>query len=306
MAVRIYCGQEATTKMMRANHTTLIFLTASMLAGCMTHRQDPTLIAEARSYSREGNEAYREGDLKTSKQAYGQALKLHHAIDDSAGIIRDLINLAVVSKANGSRSDAIECLDAIDRYVATLHASGSETPRITDLNTLLLEAGWMRAYLDCDAGRPQAARRQLARSTASYGVPDRTMKGRFLNLEARIDLEEGNPAEALSTATRALKANKRMRDPSETADSHRIIGRALIQSGSPDRAQLSFERALEIDREQGRPSKVVDNLIGMAEASRAGGNNQQARASAQRALIAARAAGDSEGESRSLHLINKL
>jgi len=272
----------------------------------VTNKQEPTVVSEARSYSRKGHEAYREGKLESANQAYGHALKLHHAIDDSTGIIRDLINLAVVNKASGRRANAIECLDAIDRYVTTLEASGSESPRSKELNELLLEAGWMRAYLGCDAGRPQKARHQLARAAQRYGAPGRKLAGRFLNLEARLDLEEGDPASGLITATRALKANKRTRDPNEIADSYRIIGRALIQTGSPERAQTSFEHALEIDREQGRSSKVVDDLLGMAYASHAAGNPLQAHAAADRALTAARAADNTDGKAEALRLIKNF
>lgn len=294
------------TEIMRASYITFTIMIASMLIGCVTVEQEPTLVAEARSYSRDGHEAYREGKLESSKQAYGRALKIHHTIDDSMGIVRDLINLAVVSKASGNRSDAIECLDAIDRYVTNLRVSSSDTPQPKGLNILLLEAGWMRAYMDCDAGRPQQARQRLAATTANHGPPDRELEGRFLNLEARLDLEEGDPTRGYATATRALKANKRSRNTCETADSYRIIGRALIKTGSPERALVSFEQALQIDREQGRPSKVIDDLLGMSLASHAAGNFEQARASADRARIAARAAGDTVAESKTHRMTKKF
>jgi tetratricopeptide (TPR) repeat protein len=276
---------------------------AFMVFGCVSNVQEPTVVAEARALSREGNEAYREGKLEASKQAYGRALELHHSIDAPTGIIRDLINLAVVSKASGNPSDAVDCLEAIDRYASTLHASGSDPSEREEINGLLREAGWMRAYLACDAGNPATARTLLARTVARYGEPDRDQAGRHLNLEARIDLDEGNAARALSTAKRALKTNQRTHDSGEIADSLRILGKAQLQTGSPDDARGSFAEALKIDRQQGRPSKVVDDLLGMAEASGAAGRTLEANASAQRALTAARAARDAEGESKARRMI---
>lgn len=178
------------TEPMKVTLKFITALAAVFMSSCASTPQEPNIISEARSYSRDGHEAYCEGNLDAAKQAYGQALQQHHAIDDSAGIIRDLINLSVVSKASGNRSDAIECLDAIDRYVATLEASGGDISKVETIDGLLLEAAWMRAYLACDAGNTQNARAALAQATERHGHPDRKLAGRFLNLEARLALDD--------------------------------------------------------------------------------------------------------------------
>ncbi len=276
------------------------------MTACVMNEREPTVIAEAKAYSKEGQRAYREGRLDDSMEAYGQALDLHHSIDHPSGIIRNLINLAVVSQAAGKSANAADCLDAVDRYVKMLDVSSGESPHDKDLNHLLIEAGWMRAYLFCDQGNISAAREQLSRTTQRYGTPDRELAGRFLNLEARLDLEQGNPSLALSKSQKALKANQSAGDKNETADSHRFIARSHLALGDPRSAQKAFAQALVIDRQQGRPSKVVDDLLGAAEASKAAGHYNQASASADRALTAARAAGDSSGESRALALKKSL
>ena len=279
---------------------------ASLIAACVTNEKDPTVIAEAKAYSREGQTAYREGRLDDSAEAYGQALKLHHSIDEPTGIVRDLINLAVVSKAAAKPSDAADCLDAIDRYVAMLDSSSGGSPHSEDLNELLIEAGWMRAYLYCDQGKASAARAHLSQTTHRYGQPNRKLAGRFLNLEARLDLEQGKPNEALSKSTQALKANQRAGDKNEIGDSHRFIARSHLALGDPHSAQASFAEALEMDRQQGRPSKVVDDLLGISESYKAAGQTVQAAAVADRALTAARAAGDPSGEAKAIALKRSL
>ncbi|MBK1826492.1 hypothetical protein [Haloferula rosea] len=279
---------------------------AFLFAGCATTEQEPTVLAEARSHSRDGNEAYREGRLDDSRKAYGRALEIHRSVDHPEGIIRDLINLAVVSEAHGSPADAADCLDAIDRYMLTLRSSGENSPSSRDLNELLLEAGWMRAYLHADAGNTAAARRALTSTLQNYGPAGRKQRGRFLNLEARLDLEDGNAASALTKARQGLKANQRSDHRREVADSHRIIGRALIPMGDPSAAHQAFTSALELDRKQGRPDKVVDDLLGMARASQAAGNPAEARAAADRAIIAARSSGNPAAQAEATRFRQRL
>jgi len=281
-------------------------IAACFIAGCATTEQEPTVLAQARSFSREGNEAYREGRLDASKQAYGRALELHRSVDHPEGVIRDLINLAVVSEADGNAADATDCLQAIDRYMITLRSSGEDTPSSRDLDELLLEAGWMRAYLYADAGNTGSSRHKLNSTLQQYGPAGRQQRGRFLNLEARLDLEEGNPTSSLTKAKQGLRANQKADQPREVADSHRIIGRSQLQLNAPDPAHHAFTSALEIDREQGRPDKVVDDLLGMASASLLAGDTNKARAATDRAFTAARASGDPDAEAKVNRLRKRL
>lgn len=280
-------------------------LLAFVVSACVPTEREPRVIGEARAHAREGHEAYCKGDFEASKQAYGKALELHHSIDDSKGIVRDLVNLAMVSKTAGSTADAATCLDAIDRYIATLEASGSTAADETEVRNLLMEAGWLRAYLEAEAGNPGSARTSLHQTTMRFGQPGPALRGRYLNLEARLDLDEGNFTAALDHSRLALKANRGSDDPKETADSYRLLGRALVATHSPAEAHRCFTKALEIDRAHGRAAKVVDDLLGMAEACRANGQESQASAYAKRALVAAQSAGDESGAARARHFLTK-
>jgi len=282
------------------------FAAAFLLAGCGSTEKPPAVVGEARELSRDGRDAFREGKVAEAYEAYGKALELHRSIDDSAGIVRTLVNLAVISKAAGRRSDATVFLDAIDRYIATVDASTGVKPGDKALNEALAEASWMRAYLHADAGRTSAAWAEIQRGKSRPGAATGKSAGRFANLEARLFLDAGDPVNALATARRAQRLNQRSGDDTETADSWRFIGRASMQTGNPSGAYDAFSKALDLDRELGRPPKVADDLLGMAQGAREAGRPDQALACAERARTAARAAGDAKAEARALSIKRSL
>lgn len=257
-----------------------------LVAGCAGSGDAvPPVLREARERADDGHDAFAEGRLDEATLAYGEALTQYRSIDDSVGIVRSLVNLAVVRNAAGAKKDASDCLDAIDRYVATL--ATAETNR--ELNELRAEAAWMRAYLHLEAGRRSAAWSELERGRALS--PPRSLRGRFDNLEARLRLEEGDASGALTLARRAAGANRRAGDRAESADSQRLAGRAALATGDAGQALASFESALAIDRDLARPAKVADDLEGMADAARAMGQEGSASAFDERARLARRASG---------------
>lgn len=267
-----------------------------LLVGCGSIEKAPPIIGEAREFSRHGRDAFREGKIDQAYEAYGKALELQRSIDDSAGIVRTLVNLAVISKAAGRNADASIFLAAIDRYIGTLDASTGVSPDDEELNEALAEASWMRAYLYADAGRIGAAWAEIQNGKSRPGAATGKSAGRFANLEARLHLDSGDPASALTAAQRALRLNKSNNDDAETADSLRFIARSFSQTGNAVRAYDSFAKALELDRQLGRPAKVTDDLLGMAHAAKNAGQPENARACAERALTSARAAGDKKAE----------
>jgi tetratricopeptide (TPR) repeat protein len=281
-------------------------LAALLLAGCGSTEKPPAVVGEAQELARDGRDAFREGRIDEAYAAYGQALDLHRSIDDSAGIIRTLVNLAVISKAAGRRSDAAVFLDAIDRYIATVEASTGIPTGDKALNEALAEAAWMRAFLHADAGRTSSAWAEIQRGKALPGASSSRVAGRFANLEARLFLDSGEAARALAAAQRAQRLNSRGGDAAEHADSWRFVGRAFAATGDPSSAYDAFARALDLDRELGRSDKVVADLLGMAGSARDAGRPAQALACAERARTAARAAGDADGEAKSRRIKNSL
>ncbi len=259
----------------------VLMLVAFLAVGCAGSRNAvPPVLREARERADDGHDAFAEGRLDEATLAYGEALSRYRSIDDPVGIVRSLVNLAVVRHAAGAKGDASDCLDVIDRYVATLSSeeAGGE------LNELRAEAAWMRAYLELDAGRRGAAWQALEHGRSLD--PPRGLLGRFDNLEARLRLEEGDPGTALAVAGRAVRANRGSGERAEEADSHRLIGRAALATGDPESAGEAFESALVIDRDLARPTKVADDLQGMADAARAMGDDNKASAYEERARLA--------------------
>lgn len=261
-------------------------LVGLLVAGCAgSGNAVPPVVREAREWADDGHDAFAEGRIDEATLAYGEALARYRSIDDPVGIVRSLVNIAVVRNAAGAKSDAADCLDAVDRYVATLSADEIDA----ELNELRAEAAWMRAYLDLDAGRRGSAWRELERGRALG--PPRGMRGRFDNLEARLRLEEGDAVGALAVARRAAGINRRAGERAEMADSHRLTGRAALVIGDVTAAQAAFESALVIDRDLARPAKVADDLEGLADAARALGDTAKASAFAERARLTRRAGG---------------
>ena len=281
-------------------------VTAIFFTGCGNTEKTPAVISQASEASRDGREAFAKGQVDEAYKAYGRALKLHRSVDDSAGIVRTLVNLAVVSKAAERISDAHVFLDAVDRYMATVDASTGPKHDDKDLNEALAEASWMRAYLHARAGRIDAAWAEIKRGKSRSGAQSGKAAGRFANLEARLFFAAGDPVNSLAAARRAQRLNQRNDDDSETADSWRFIGRASMQTGDPSGAYDAFSKALTLDRKLGRPPKVVSDLLGMAEAARDAGRPDQARAWAERALTAAHAAGDAKGKAKALGIKRSL
>ena len=270
----------------RSGQIAVIAIAALITACGGGAERPPTVIRDAREQTADGRDAFAAGALDEAALAYGRALDLYRSIDDPVGIVRSLLNMAVVRNTAGRPADAHACLDAIDRYAATLAGSQAAARQPAEFGELLAEAAWLRAFLHADAGRADAAAAALAAATP----PPPALAGRFANLEARIMLDRGEPAAALAAAERALAANRRRNDRSEAADSHRFIGRAALAGGQPARALEAFGAALELDRALARPAKVVDDLTGMSAAARALGRPDQAAAFAERAGLAARAA----------------
>jgi tetratricopeptide (TPR) repeat protein len=285
----------------------IVALAAALaLAGCGSTERPPAVIDEARELARDGRDAFADGQTEEALRAFGEALERYRSIDDPAGIVRTLVNMAVVSQAAGRPGDAATCLDAIERYIASVEASTGVAPGDKALNEALAEASWMRAYLHADAGRTTAAWAEIERARARRGVSAGPAAGRFANLEARLHLDAGEPAAALAAARRALHLNRRRGDDSESADSWRFAGRALARTGDHAAAYDAFTSALDLDRDLGRPDKVVDDLLGMARAARDAGRPEQALACAERARTAARAAGDAKAEARARSIKNSL
>lgn len=266
-------------------------MAATVMAGCFSSRPPenaPPAVKQARALAKEGQAAYQAGDMDAAARFYASALEVHRSIDNQPGILRSLLNLAVVQHEAGNSADARESLAAMDRYRQLRNQSTPSELLDGESAGLLAEAAWLRAHMWIDEGQLAKARAELERAR-----PKRTAgsAGRFFNLEARLCLEEGRGGPALEAALSAWAANRRTGDRQEMADSARYLGKASATLGKHEEALTWFGQALEVDQALARGRLIVEDLLGMSRAAEALGRTEQARACAERARSAAAAGG---------------
>lgn len=248
---------------------------------------DPALRAAALARTDEGERAFAAGNHNDASLRYGEALAIHRSIDFPPGIARSLLNLATVRIAAGDPAGARDFLDALDRYFATVQASNPAELGRRGLPDLRARAACLRARIEADAGRTQAAWDALAR--AGEASEAGTVALQRL-IAARLHLADGNFPAALASARAALAVCRKAGDRQGEADALRYLGQAALRTAWAGAAFQSFSAALAIDQELARPAKVVADLQGMAAAARAQGDQPRARACADRAAQASQAA----------------
>jgi tetratricopeptide (TPR) repeat protein len=200
-------------------------------------------------------------------------------VDNPPGIIRNLLNLAIVSDAAGNTSRAREYLDAIDRYTNNLAGSSPSDLREKETHIILAETAAFRARFALDDGRPDLAAGELGQIS---DIP-RSVAGRFSNLHARLAEHQGDFPSMLRHASSGISANRRAKDETELADSHRLAARAYLATGRHADAEKHFLDALELDRKLARPNCVKADLEGLAGAASIAGDPGKADLFRQRA-----------------------
>lgn len=255
-----------------------------LLAACAGSGRPPALLSGALDSSDLAAEAFAEGRHQDAITAYTAALDAHRSVDNPPGILRNLLNLAVVSDAAGNSRQSREYLAAIERYAATLAGSSPGDLGKKETRILLAEAAAFRARLALDADNPELASSELARTAAA--PPE--VRGRIGNLHARLAERRGDFPSMLRHSKAAISANRRAKDESELADSHRLAARAYLSTGSHAEAETHFLEALELDRKLARPNCVEADLQGLADSADLAGDPTKADLFRQRASAVAR------------------
>lgn len=244
---------------MKARHAHSLALTIC-LASCSGTGRPPALLSGALDSSDLAAEAFAQGRHSDAAEAYGAALDAHRSVDNPPGIIRNLLNLAIVSDASGNTGLTREYLDAIDRYTDNLAGSSPGDLGKKETRILLAEVTAFRARLALDNDQPDLAARELARIS---DIP-RSVSGRISNLHARLAEKRGDFPAMLRHASAGISANRRAKDEPELADSQRLAARAYLATGRHTDAEKHFLEALELDRKLARPNCVKADLEGLA------------------------------------------
>lgn len=254
----------------------------------------PPAQAEALTWSQEAETAFRAGNHSAAMRGYRAALDLHLNAKHTPGIIRNLVNLAVVQHTAGQNAAARQSLAELDRQLGS--AATSRFDRET--RELLAEAGWLKAHMLLDEGRLAEALALLDRDEASSGG------SRLLNLRAKLLLAQGHPSEAASMARKAWRAAKG--DVMEQADAARYQARAAELLGEHAEAARWYEKAIPLDQAASRQHLVADDWLGLARASRHIGRGDMSQRYAQLALEAAKQAGDAPRQREALAMRRRL
>jgi tetratricopeptide (TPR) repeat protein len=252
-------------------------LPALALAACASGPATPSLVADARKVSDLASTAYENGRHDDALAGYAAALEIHRSIDNPEGILRNLLNLAVVGESANRPSTTTEALAAIDRYTANLAATQPADLEKPAVRTLLVDAAAFRIRRALDANQPDRTAAELARLDAIPGGPPRDAQGRIANLRARLAEHQANFPAMATHATHGITANRRAKDRAELADSHRLAGRAALATGDAPAAERNFNAALDLDRELARPNCVAADLAGLATAADLAGDPHKAQ-----------------------------
>lgn len=263
------------------------------ITGCYSPAKPlPPALNEAVSWSAEAEEAFRAGRHAAAQQGYKNALDLHIAAGNTPGIVRNLVNLAVVQHTAGQNAAARQSLAALERHRA---ANPSSARLDAETRALLAEAGWLQAHMCIDEGRLADAQGEIDRLGSPSG------SARLLNLRARLLLAQKQPGEALSTARKAWGTARG--DVLEQADAARYQARALEQLGQASEAARWYQTAVPLDQNASRSHLVADDWLGLARTAQNTGSKEQSRHFARLALDAARRASDASRQQQAQRLL---
>lgn len=267
----------------RASRTILSgALLLGVLGGCGHAPEKPAnaRLTQSQQLSQQGHDAYRRGDAAAAIGFYQRALQLNRSIENQAGIVADRINLSRAFEAAGDLPAARQHLDRLVADRSLQLDAGQHAHAYAALALLALKQGNTE-----EGGRMIATASQACGDACASLAP-------IANIRALIELERGDPARALTTATASLPLLAGADQSAERANALRIIGRARLARGETGAALEVLHQALALDRELGKPDRIVDDLLLLAGAHAAAGNRSSAEEFYLRAATVAEAADD--------------
>jgi len=248
---------------------TMITLTL-LLAGCFGGSV-PTLSPTVHRIQELNERALRSMERQQFDQARSmldKALGLATSLDDGQQQALTLLNLARLERRLG-RFEQAELL--LDRGWRTAADTGYEADLAQETALLKL------------------ARNNLPEAERWAGIALKKeqggMRGRRLNLLARIALLKNSYQEALRLAEQALENRSSSDMAEERANSLRIIGQIKGREKRFEEAQRLLYEALTIDRQQERPLKIAADLEALALLMEMKGDGDKGREYRQRAQM---------------------
>ncbi len=224
-----------------------------------------TMIARAATINSRGVRAYSSGRYERAAGLFAESLAINRSLDNRAGEVIDLVNLARTYAS----------MDDIPSARGYLDEAGELAGRIGDTR-IVSAVSATYARVEHMAGDREAALKRLERSLeldSEAGVRD---IGGKLNLKGALLKDGGDPEGARAVLKRARKLNAEFGHRTEEANSLRELAAMELEAGRLDEAKALLSGAYEIDRAEANPARIAADLERMAGVELAAGNTREA------------------------------
>ena len=285
-------------------HVFIGMLLALQLAACGSRPvRQPAVVMDVRSAMQLGMQAYRDNRYAEARNFFGRALARYRSVDDRAGELDALIDLADSALGQGDYAAARACLGDADNILANGNFPDRK-PQVTLLEAYAdMQAGDQAAAAKTidgllDAAGVQADIRQaalfartqvafdlksadaaawLAKLSASLGEnPDALNKARYQRLEALAARAHGNMQRAAALYAQALSAYRAAYFRPGIAATHEEWADMLMTQQDWTGARDRLQRALNVRLSMYDRSHSVRDLEKLAEADKALGDGAAA------------------------------
>lgn len=240
------------------------FLGAALLlvtACAQTPRQKPPVPQQvAERHNLLGLAAESRQKYAAAETEFMEAYRGYRAIEQYHGMVTVLVNSSRLYRRMGN-------LAATDRVLAEAVALLSQTP------ALEAEVSFEMTKLALARGDNAAAVTWASRAVRTAAEPDR---GRMLNLQALVYLQQTEHAKARDAALAALKSSRGGDDRREEANALRLLGALAYASERYRESQEWYEAALPLDKALALSLRISDDLRGIARSLAAAGELEAA------------------------------
>ena len=252
-------------------------------------RVDPEAEKDAVKLSVKGADASDKLQHERALQLHRTALKNRIALDDAAGAVLELHNVAVdLMRLDRGDMAQLRIDDAFEIYKEEL-AMGLGREKDPAMQEAMARVNLLYAVMLLERGSNSDADKAAAEAMGYCKAAKCGFKSRILNLQGRIAMALGDMDAAGEAAAKALKEEKTEDDRVEAANSHRLLAYVAESKGEAEKSIELFKKALATDRSLGLGRKIVMDLLGLAKAFKAKGDSGLASTFAQRAPVVANA-----------------
>lgn len=189
------------------------------------------------------------GEIQQAEKYLADSLKISSSIEDNPAKVTALINLARLNRLNNKPESAIIHIDQALKLAADISPP------------LMAEAAYEKALIELGQNHFAEAMRWADKSLSTDSGE---LKGRLLNLLARIHRTAGNRDKAGAFAVKAREENRNRGDLVEESNSVRLLGSLARENKKFDEAGKLLLESLDIDKKIGDSNKIALDLEELA------------------------------------------